>query len=234
MGDGVPQITGPSVRSHLPDHLKGGTSGTPFPEVGGGRALGVPARNAESGAEVEATDPLRDKVSISSEARRLRDRDREREGGAKAEAELDPEDKREVQALEARDAEVRRHEQAHIAASGHLPTSGPSYSYETGPDGRRYAVGGEVDIALGEGRTPEETIRNAEAARRAALAPAEPSGQDRNVASKADAMARSARAQLREEQAQDQAQGSEGTPGAARSVEAAPERPGALGLDITA
>lgn len=90
-----------------------------------------------------------------------------------------------VRELEKRDQEVRAHEEAHKAAAGDLALGGPTYDYERGPDGREYAVGGEVQIALKKGETPEETIANAQRARRAALAPAEPSAQDYKVAAKA-------------------------------------------------
>lgn len=106
---------------------------------------------------------------------------------SEAQSELSASEQREVQQLKARDAEVRTHEQAHLAAAGSLSTAGPFYDYETGPDGRRYAVGGEVRISAPEGRTPDETIRIQEQLIRAALAPAEPSTQDRRVAAGARA-----------------------------------------------
>lgn len=112
---------------------------------------------------------------------------------------LTSEEQREVEKLEARDREVRAHEQAHLAAAGGLATSGAKYEYETGPDGKRYAVGGEVNITVNEGNTPEETIRNAQQARSAALAPAKPSAQDRKVAAEASAMIAEATRELMEE-----------------------------------
>ncbi|QLG89799.1 hypothetical protein HQ393_02710 [Chitinibacter bivalviorum] len=90
--------------------------------------------------------------------------------------------------LKKTDAEVRRHEQAHLAASGGLAKGGPSYSLKTGPDGQQYAVGGEVQIDTSPGKTPEETLRKARIIRAAALAPAEPSGPDQAVAAKAQSM----------------------------------------------
>ena len=48
--------------------------------------------------------------------------------------------------LQERDREVRSHEQAHISAGGSLVNGGASYTYQTGPDGKQYAVGGEVSI----------------------------------------------------------------------------------------
>jgi len=89
--------------------------------------------------------------------------------------------------LEARDREVRAHEAAHAAAGGSL-AGAPSFSFQTGPDGRSYAVGGEVSIELAPGRTPQETMDRARRIRAAALAPRDPSSQDLSVASSAAAM----------------------------------------------
>ena len=98
-----------------------------------------------------------------------------------------------VRELQARDREVRQHEQAHVAAGGGLVTAGASYTYQRGPDGVNYAVGGEVQISTASGRTPDETIQRAQQVRAAALAPANPSGQDRAVAAQATQMEQNAR-----------------------------------------
>ena len=98
-----------------------------------------------------------------------------------------------VRKLQARDREVRQHEQAHVAAGGELVTSGASFTYQRGPDGVNYAVGGEVRISNSPGRTPDETIQRASRIRAAALAPANPSGQDRAVAAQAVQMEQDAR-----------------------------------------
>lgn len=118
--------------------------------------------------------------------------------------ELTEEEQREVEQLEARDQEVRTHEQAHVAAAGALFRGGPFYEFETGPDGRQYAVGGHVNIDTSEGRTPEETIQRAQQVRRAALAPAEPSAQDRAVAAQATRQEAEARRELAEQEAEEQ------------------------------
>ncbi len=101
-----------------------------------------------------------------------------------------------MQALQGRDREVRAHEAAHMAAAGGLARGGASYSYETGPDNRRYAVGGEVSIDTSPGKTPEETLQKAQTIRAAAQAPAKPSQQDLAVAASAGQMAAEARAAL--------------------------------------
>ncbi len=106
--------------------------------------------------------------------------------------ELTPEEQKEVRELQERDREVRAHEQAHKRAAGQLATGGPTYEYTQGPDGRRYAIGGEVQIRIPEGNTPEETARIARQAQRAALAPTSPSSQDRAVAARAAQKARQA------------------------------------------
>lgn len=99
----------------------------------------------------------------------------------------------EVRELQARDIEVRAHESAHLAAGGGVVTGGASFSYQRGPDGRLYAIGGEVPIDAGEGTTPDETISKAQRIRTAAMAPADPSPQDYKVAAMATMMEQNAR-----------------------------------------
>ena len=112
---------------------------------------------------------------------------------------LTEEEKKEVERLEERDREVRTHEQAHVAAGGQHVRGGIKYEYQTGPNGRRYAVGGEVSIDTSPKDTPEKTIQKAQQIRRAALAPAEPSGADRSAAAAAARMEAEARQELVEE-----------------------------------
>lgn len=117
--------------------------------------------------------------------------------GKKQQAELavSSEQLKELQQLKARDREVRVHEMAHLSAAGGLATSGATFTYQRGPDGGSYAIGGEVKIDTSAGRNPEETIRKAQTIRAAALAPAEPSGQDHAVAAQATQMEAQARAE---------------------------------------
>ncbi|UOD30747.1 catalase [Massilia violaceinigra] len=109
---------------------------------------------------------------------------------------LTPEALAQVDKLKSRDAEVRQHEQAHLAAAGGLALSGASYTYQRGPNGVNYAIGGEVQIDTSPGATPQETIARARAIAAAALAPADPSGADRAVAAQAAQMEQQARAGL--------------------------------------
>lgn len=112
--------------------------------------------------------------------------------------ELTEEQQREVDQLKQRDQEVRRHEQAHVAAAGRYANGGPKFEFTTGPDGRQYATGGHVNIDVGPANTPEATLIKAQVIRRAALAPADPSAQDRSVASAANQLERDARKQIQE------------------------------------
>lgn len=110
---------------------------------------------------------------------------------------LDEDQIRQLTQLQARDRSVRNHEAAHQAAAGGLATSGASFSYQRGPDGQLYAIGGEVHIDVSPvSGNPSATAAKAETIMRAALAPADPSGQDRQVATQAAQMAAKARAEL--------------------------------------
>ena len=129
----------------------------------------------------------------------------EEEYSLRGETELSAEERQELQELRQRDAEVRAHEQAHIAAGGQYVTGGASYSYETGPDGRQYAVEGEVSIdsspVPGDAEKTEEKARTV---RRAALAPANPSPQDQRIAADAARMEAEARMEQRQEEQEEQ------------------------------
>lgn len=115
----------------------------------------------------------------------------------------------EIQALKNRDQEVRNHEQAHVGAAGGIALGGAHFTYTTGPDGKRYATGGDVSIDTSTvPGDPEATIRKAETIRRAALAPASPSSQDYSVAAKATQMANTARMELFRMQQETQSRGS--------------------------
>ena len=131
----------------------------------------------------------------------------EKEGSARSQPqELTTEEQRQVRELAAADRRVRAHEQAHIAVGGDLVRGGATFSYATGPDDKRYAVAGEVSIDTSPGRTPEETIPKAQHIRETALAPVDPSPQDRSVAAKATQMEGNARGEL-SAQRQSEAQG---------------------------
>lgn len=139
-----------------------------------------------------------------------------------------------VRELQARDIEVRRHEQAHAAAGGPYAGS-PTYEYERGPDGRQYAVGGEVSIDTSKiAGNPEANLRKFQQIRRAALAPLEPSPQDRRVAAEAQRQISEARAEIRELQTAERVDAAEEAQAqrASQSIEetAEPRQPGEIRL----
>ena len=129
--------------------------------------------------------------------------DSSRSNASSAAATLTPEQQRQVQQLKETDRKVRAHEQAHLSVGSDLVRGGATFSYQTGPDDQRYAVSGEVSIDASPGRTPEETIPKAQHIRAAALAPADPSAQDQNVAATASQMETNARMELAAQQRED-------------------------------
>jgi len=136
---------------------------------------------------------------------------------------LNEEQQAQVQDLRQRDAEVRRHEAAHATQGG--PFAGaPSYEYVRGPDGRLYAVGGEVKIDVTPAGSPQSTVAKMEQIIRAALAPADPSPQDRAAAAAAQQIKQQAEAELRdleEEQAAERRGKKDGASGAGSETGAA-------------
>lgn len=113
---------------------------------------------------------------------------------------LTTEQQNQVRELKKRDEEVRAHEQAHAAVGGSY-ASAPKYTYTRGPDGKKYAVAGEVQIDTSPERTPEATIRKMDIVIAAALAPAEPSSQDQAVARQAQQQRVQAQSELQEQRA---------------------------------
>jgi len=108
----------------------------------------------------------------------------------------------EIRELKQRDQEVRAHEQAH-ASTGGIHAGSTSFSYETGPDGVRYAVGGEVSVDVSKVKDdPQATLEKMDQIQRAALAPAEPSSQDRQIAAEAAQKAAQALNEIAQQQLQ--------------------------------
>jgi len=117
-------------------------------------------------------------------------------GGASS-SEVTPEERAVINDLKKTDKEVRAHEAAHVAAGGQYVTGGAQFEYQTGPDGKKYAVGGEVQIDTSSvPDDPEATIAKMQVVKRAALAPGQPSSQDRSVAAAAARIEAEARQQL--------------------------------------
>lgn len=137
------------------------------------------------------------KKSKDSDAKKLQE-EQEKKSSQKTNNELSQDEKRLVKDFQARDGEVKAHEAAHQAAGSGM-TGAASYTYQQGPDGKMYAIGGEVSISMKSGSTPEETIKNARQIVAAAMAAGSPSPQDFSVASSAKVMEMKAEQQLARE-----------------------------------
>lgn len=149
--------------------------------------------------------------------------------------ELSEDEKRLVKDLATRDSEVKAHEAAHQAAGGGM-TGAVSYTYQQGPDGKMYAIGGEVSISMPTGSTPEETIKNARQIAASAMAAGNPSPQDFAVASSARMIQMQAQQQkTKEMQAeQEEAQGKEIYSNEAKELNASSKNEDNLAFDISA
>ncbi len=146
----------------------------------------------EADARSEASEAKSDASEEKSDARSETAESKETEPG-----QLSEDERRQVRSLQARDREVRAHEAAHQAAGGAL-AGAASFTLQKGPDGRSYAVGGEVPINAGPiAGDPDATIAKLRTVKRAALAPAEPSSADRRIASSADSGVRQAQLEKR-------------------------------------
>lgn len=114
-----------------------------------------------------------------------------------------------ISQLRARDREVRLHEAAHASVGGKYAGS-PSLDFTRGPDGVSYASGGEVSISVSEvAGNPQSTIEKARVIKAAALAPAEPSAQDRRVAAQASQLEVEAREDIQVQERNESAEAKE-------------------------
>ncbi|MGB3224757.1 MAG: putative metalloprotease CJM1_0395 family protein [Desulforhopalus sp.] len=144
---------------------------------------------------------LIDKVTLSQEGKERASRSEAHAADEEAPftedaTKRDTQDLSQLQQLKLRDTEVRTHEQAHLSAAGQYARGGASFTYQKGPDGGSYAVAGEVNIDVTKEPSPEATIAKMQTVKRAALAPANPSGADRRIAAQANVKEAQARQEL--------------------------------------
>ena len=159
-------------------------------------SLSQAAPSAESLPSGQSVESAGDTATLSDEAASPARAEGQEEKTSPRETQQLRQEQLEIAELASRDREVRAHEQAHAAVGGAY-AGAPTYTYSRGPDGKRYAIGGEVSIDSSPiPNDPEATLRKMELVQRAALAPAEPSAQDRRVAAQAAAQATQARAEL--------------------------------------
>ena len=143
----------------------------------------------------EAQEALKKESQKTEDTQNIIKSEADKREAAKDKDKAEEEKRAQVDELEQIQREVISHEAAHQASAGELG-GGVSYTYTEGPDGKSYITGGEVPIKFKQGSTPEETLRNMQQIQRAATAPADPSGQDRQVAAKAAALASRARTEI--------------------------------------
>ena len=122
------------------------------------------------------------------------------EGGLRPMQDLSSEEQQQLRDLERRDQQVRTRDMAFIAAAGGAAGS-YSVEYETGPDGRRYAVGADIKLDTSEGATPEQTLAKARALRAATMSARGESSTDASATAKAVRMEAEARAEIERERA---------------------------------
>lgn len=150
-----------------------------------------------------------DELTVSAAAREAQSkwdiRNQYKKLKAKQEGDLTAEEKKQLEKYKAADREVRAHEQAHLSAAGNLAVSGASFQFATGPDGACYAMSGEVNIDTSPiPNNPAAMPQKAQQIESAAMAPAQPSPQDRSVAAQAASMAAKARHEMMTQKRQDQ------------------------------
>lgn len=162
------------------------------PKAAGEAAPAIPSAKDDAKAKEAQPKLAGEKSSEDSAAART-------QGRVVNGKELSESQVRQLTKLQNRDTEVRAHEAAHISAGGDAIRSGATYEYQSGPDGKQYAIGGEVQIDLSEvPNDPLATILKMERVRSAALAPADPSSADASVAAEAAKIIAKAQAELAE------------------------------------
>jgi len=170
-------------------------------------ASGSPSVAGEKATEADTrSSPAVGQSSENNSANRATEQSSERErnsGQQSGGQNLTPEQLKELTELKARDREVRAHEAAHQSTGGQYAGS-MSFTYERGPDGAQYAVGGEVPIDVSPvAGDPQATIEKMRVVRSAAMAPAQPSSQDRAVAAQAMQTMLQAQAEMASGESQD-------------------------------
>ncbi|NOZ46039.1 MAG: hypothetical protein GXO79_04570 [Chlorobi bacterium] len=164
-------------------------------------------KNRDYNSAQDINDIQTNRVKIELQKNKKNNIDKEKKDNSKKYSitknkdDLSDSEKRLIAELERMDRAVKAHEAAHKAAGGGLVRGGATYSYVIGPDGKRYASSGEVKIDMSYNLSdPEATIQKMEQVKRAALAPIDPSAQDRAVAQRASAIESEARVEEQKQQ----------------------------------
>ncbi|WP_297891404.1 putative metalloprotease CJM1_0395 family protein [Shewanella sp.] len=147
------------------------------------------AQNSQAQGEEEPKNATQAQSSEIAEEKQQQDEEQE----------VIEQQKAQVEALKSRDIEVKAHEHAHATVGGQYAQS-PSFKYQKGADGQRYAIDGEVqiDVSAVPG-DPQATINKMKQVYAAAMAPVDPSSADIRVATEALKKMEEAKALLAEE-----------------------------------
>jgi hypothetical protein len=145
-----------------------------------GQRLGVPTSSSTTVQPSTETNPVASKLSPSEKNQTSPDSAQKPPDELLSKSEMAL-----LRELQKADRAVKAHEMAHLAAAGGYAKGGASFSYQRGPDGQNYAVGGEVKVDTSKEATPAAMIKKMQIIRQAALAPADPSPQDQLVAAHA-------------------------------------------------
>lgn len=114
---------------------------------------------------------------------------------------LSKEEQKEVKELERIDRQVKSRELTHRAVAGNYARGSVSFDYVTGPDGKKYAKEGHINIdSRPVPNNPEATIRKARAIRSVELSTTNTSPQNRTVSAEISKIEREARTELKAEQ----------------------------------
>jgi hypothetical protein len=188
------------------DNSQSGPVVSEFPDVGPAYEVEI----SEAGKELADNSGNPDKLNAATT-----DRQSQSQSEPAKKQQQDWRIRSEVAKFKQAEQNIRSHEAAHMSAGGAF-AGGVSYVYAKGPDGKMYITGGEVPIQAPEGKTPEETVKNMEIVKRAALAPPDPSAQDLAVVAAAMQIESRARAAIRQGRFLTQADMEEGEPGTLR------------------
>lgn len=112
-----------------------------------------------------------------------------------ADTDLSLEDRQELARLQQQDITVRTRDMAYVAATAGV-SGGFTVRYETGPDGRRYAVEANVQLDTSDAATPEQSLAKARALRAALMSAGGDATRDASATARAAALEYRARAEI--------------------------------------
>ncbi|MBW3530851.1 putative metalloprotease CJM1_0395 family protein [Shewanella sp. NKUCC06_TVS] len=149
--------------------------------------------------QVQEEESRKQQIAAAEEAKQQSLVQQAQKQEIQAQEKVQAQQQQQVDELKTRDSEVKAHEHAHATVGGQYAQS-PSFKYEKGADGQRYATDGEVQIDVSPvGGDPLATINKMKQVYAAAMAPVDPSSADIRVAAEALQKMNEAKVMLAEE-----------------------------------